>query len=210
MKITEFRIKNFKSIHDLYLKDIQNALILVGQNNTGKTTVLDAIRAVGGEYTICPEDFREDGASIEYMVALSISEDDLRLLHRKGIVSQYRRWEAWLSDFQRKLPSFTNQLLTFTMSANREGRIRYQDGFHKNNPYIPEVFPKIYHVDTERRVEQLQQDLWLLQEDEILQKMRTQCCIFNQARSCTQCFNCIGLIEQKSPKASLHSDRPGS
>ncbi len=200
MKITEFRIKNFKSIHDLYLKDIQNALILVGQNNTGKTTVLDAIRAVGGEYTICPEDFREDGASIEYMVALSISEDDLRLLHRKGIVSQYRRWEAWLSDFQRKLPSFTNQLLTFTMSANREGRIRYQDGFHKNNPYIPEVFPKIYHVDTERRVEQLQQDLWLLQEDEILQKMRTQCCIFNQARSCTQCFNCIGLIEQKSPK----------
>ena len=54
MKITEFRIKNFKSIHDLYLKDIQNALILVGQNNTGKTTVLDAIRAVGGEYTIRP------------------------------------------------------------------------------------------------------------------------------------------------------------
>ncbi len=200
MKITEFRIKNFKSIHDLYLKDIQNALILVGQNNTGKTTVLDAIRAVGGEYTISPEDFREDGASIECMVALSISEDDLRLLHRKGIVSQYRRWEAWLSDFQRKLPSFTNQLLTFTMSANREGRIRYQDGFHKNNPYIPEVFPKIYHVDTERRVEQLQQDLWLLQEDEILQRMRTRCCIFNQARTCTQCFNCIGLIEQKSPK----------
>ena len=62
MKITDLRIQNFKSIHDMYIPDIENALILVGQNNTGKTTVLDAIRAVGGEYRIGPEDFGEAGA----------------------------------------------------------------------------------------------------------------------------------------------------
>ena len=50
MKITDLHIRNFKSIHDMHLKQIENALILVGQNNTGKTTVLDAVRAVGGEY----------------------------------------------------------------------------------------------------------------------------------------------------------------
>ena len=200
MKITDLHIRNFKSIHDMHLKQIENALILVGQNNTGKTTVLDAVRAVGGEYEICPEDFWEDGSNIEITVSLSFSEEDLNLLRRKGIVSQYRRKEAWLQDFCKKLPSFSGDTLTFTMSANRDGRIRYQDGVHKHNPYIQEVFPKIYHVDTERRLERLQQDLFLLQEDEILQRMRTGCCMFNQARRCSHCFNCIGLIEQKQPR----------
>ena len=66
MKITNLRIQNFKSIHDMHIPDIENALILVGQNNTGKTTVLDAIRAVGGEYVIKPEDFGEAGAKMYY------------------------------------------------------------------------------------------------------------------------------------------------
>lgn len=199
MKITELRIRNFKSIHSIDLQDIENALILVGQNNTGKTTVLDAVRAVGGDYEISPADFAKDGANIEIGVTLSFSDEDLALLHRKGIVSQYRRQEAWMQDFRRKLPSFSENKLTFTMSANREGRIRYQDGINKNNPYIREVFPKIYHVDTERRLDLLQQDLLLLQEDEILQRMRTECCMFNQAKKCNYCFNCIGLIQQKTP-----------
>lgn len=200
MKITELQIKNFKSIHHLHITDIHNALILVGQNNSGKTTILDAVRAVGGDYQISSYDFQEDGSNIEILVSLYFSDEDLDLLHRKGIVSQYRRWNAWYADFQKKLPSFSEQTLTFIMSANREGRIRYQDGIQKHNPYIQEVFPKIYHVDTERSLEPLQQDLLLLQEDEILQRMRTRCCIFNQAKTCTQCFTCIGLIEQKSPK----------
>ena len=199
MKITQLHIRNFKSIHHMHLEDIENALILVGQNNTGKTTVLDAVRAVGGDYEIGPDDFAKDGANIEIGVTLSFSEEDLELLHRKGIVSQYRRPEAWLRDFSRKLPSYSDNKLTFTMSANRAGRIRYQDGVNKNNPYIREVFPKIYHVDTERRLDLLQQDLLLLQEDEILQRMRTECCMFNQAKKCSYCFNCIGLIEQKTP-----------
>ena len=38
MQITDLRIRNFKSIKNLHIADIENALILVGQNNTGKTT----------------------------------------------------------------------------------------------------------------------------------------------------------------------------
>ena len=200
MKITDLDIRNFKSIHHVHLQDIENALILVGQNNTGKTTVLDAIRAVGGDYRIGPDDFGEDGANIEIRISLAFSEDDLYLLHRKGIISQYRRQEAWFADFQKKLPSFRDGSLTFTMTANRDGRIRLKDGYSKHNPYIKEVFPKIYHVDTERKLEQLQSDLLLLQEDEILQRMRSNACMFDQAKKCNQCFTCIGLIEQKPPK----------
>ena len=50
----------------MHLEDIENALILVGQNNTGKTTVLDAVRAVGGDYEIGPDDFAKDGANIDW------------------------------------------------------------------------------------------------------------------------------------------------
>lgn len=199
MKIKSLRIQNFKSIHDMYIPDIEDALILVGQNNTGKTTVLDAIRAVGGEYRVGPEDFGEAGAKIKIRVTLSFTEEDLDLLRRRGVVSQYRKKEAWIRDFCEKLPSFSDGVLTFTMTANRDGRIRYLDGVNKNNLYILEVFPKIYYVDTERRVEQLQSDLLLLQEDEILKRMRSGCCMFNQARDCSYCFSCIGLIEQKNP-----------
>lgn len=199
MKITELRIQNFKSIHDMYIPDIENALILVGQNNIGKTTVLDAIRAVGGGYKICPEDFGEAGAKIRIRVTLTFTEEDMELLRRGGVVSQYRKREAWMQDFCRKLPSFTENRLTFTMTANRDGRIRYMDGINKNNPHIQEVFPRIYHVDTERRLEQLQSDLLLLQEDEILKRMRSGCCMFDQAKKCNYCFHCIGLIEQKAP-----------
>lgn len=199
MKITGLHIQNFKSIRDMQIPDIENALILVGQNNTGKTTVLDAIRAVGGEYRIGPEDFGEAGAKIRIHVSLSFSEEDLDLLRRRGVVSQYRKRETWMHDFCRKLPSFSDHVLNFTMTANRDGRIRYQDGVNKNNPFIKEVFPRIYHVDTERRLEQLQRDLLLLQEDELLKRMRSGCCMFNQARDCNHCFHCIGLIEQKMP-----------
>lgn len=48
MRLTELRIRNYKSISDLLITDIENALILVGKNNTGKTAILDAIRVVTG------------------------------------------------------------------------------------------------------------------------------------------------------------------
>ena len=199
MKITDMYIHNFKFIHNMQIRNIENALILVGQNNTGKTTVLDAVRAVGGEYEITPEDFGEDGANIEISVTLEFTPEDLELLHRGGMVSQYRRKDAWLQDFQKKLPSFQDGRLSFTMTANRSGRVRCQDGVRKHNPYLQEVFPKIYYVDTERNLEALQGDLLLLQEDEILQRMRSGCCMFNQAKKCNYCFSCIGLIEKKAP-----------
>lgn len=201
MRITSLRIRNFKSIQNMYLDDIDNALILVGQNNTGKTAVLDAIRAVGGSYCIRPEDFQENFPNIEVFVTLQFEEQDLLRLHERGIVSQYRRLEAWQKDFRRKLPSFDDQrVLSFEFSANKDGRVRYHDGVQKNNPYIKEVFPQIYYMDTQRDLDQLQEDLLMLQEDELLKKMRRDCCIFDQSKTCNHCFACIGLINKKKPE----------
>lgn len=200
MKISEIHIRNFKSIRNMYIKDVENALILVGQNNTGKTTVLDAIRAAGGDYEISPDDFGEDHANIEISISLEFSEEDLGQMHRKGMISRYRKLDAWLQDFGKKLPSFCEGVLSFTMIANRDGRIRFDDGYKKDNRYIKEVFPRIYYIDTDRSLEQLQRDLLLLQENELLQKMRAGSCMFSSAKKCNYCFSCIGLMEKKKPE----------
>ena len=200
MRIIRMRIRNFKMIRNMDISDIENALILVGQNNTGKTMVLDALRAVGGSYQIQAKDFNEENANIEIFITMEFSEEDLEHMQQHGVVSKYRRMDAWLSDFQKKLPSFQNGVLSFEMIVNKDGRIRYQDGIQKNNSYIREVFPKIYYCDAERNLTQLQEDLLMLQEDEILKQMRENVCIFNSARKCKHCFSCIGLINQKKPE----------
>jgi AAA15 family ATPase/GTPase len=185
----------------MYIKDIENALILVGQNNTGKTAVLDAVRAVGGSYRILPEDFRENFPNVEVSVSLEFGEEDLLSFHKRGVVSRYRRLEAWREDFRKKLPSYNeNGILTFDFIVNKEGNIRYNDGVQKNNRYIKEVFPQIYYMDTDRDLDQLQGDLLMLQEDELLKRMRSGCCIFDRAKMCNHCFACIGLINQKKPE----------
>ena len=51
-RIKDIRIRNFKSIREIHIPDIEQALILVGQNSTGKTAVLDALRAVAGSYQV--------------------------------------------------------------------------------------------------------------------------------------------------------------
>ena len=57
MRIRDIRIRNFKSIREIHIPDIEQALILVGQNSTGKTAVLDALRAVAGSYQVRKEGF---------------------------------------------------------------------------------------------------------------------------------------------------------
>ena len=200
MQITDLWIRNFKSIKDMHISGIENALILVGKNDTGKTAVLDAIRAVGGDYEVREEDFQENFPNIEIMVTLQITETDLQRFHKYGIVSSYRRYEAWYRDFCKKLPSFQNGELTFEYSVNREGRIRFSDGHGKNNSYIPRVFPHIYYMDTERDLERFQDDLLMLQEDDLLKQMRAGCCMFDMAKECNHCFSCIGLISRKTPE----------
>ena len=83
MQITDLWIRNFKSIRSMHIENIENALILVGQNNTRKTVVLDALRAVIGNYEIGEEDFLEDYPNIEIRVSLKIQEEDLKRFHKK-------------------------------------------------------------------------------------------------------------------------------
>jgi predicted ATPase len=41
MRITSVRVKNFKSLRDVHMRDIPNFAVLIGANGTGKTTFID-------------------------------------------------------------------------------------------------------------------------------------------------------------------------
>ena len=146
MRIVSLSIRNFKSIKSIEINDIESAFIIVGKNSVGKTVILDAIRAAAGQYAIKKEDFNTVGSNIEIGVRLEITRADLALLNRYGVVSHYKRYTAWEKDFKSKLPSYAVEsedsegVLSFTYIANAEGKIRYFDGFKKDNRYIPEYF----------------------------------------------------------------------
>lgn len=200
MRIIDLKIRNFKSVKDIHIQEIENALILVGQNNTGKTAILDAVRAMEGSYVIQDEDFQEDYPNIEIGVSLLIEKEDLLYFHQCGLVSQYKRYESWHRDFCEKLPSYQGNVLTFEYIVNKEGKSRYSDGVQKHNPFIRQVLPKIYYIDTQRNLEEFQENLLLMQEDELLKQMRSGCCMFDRAKECNHCFSCIGLINKKQTR----------
>lgn len=205
MQITSLRIQNFKYIRDLQISDIENALILVGKNNTGKTGILDAVRTVFGGYQVTEKDFNEKKQNIEISMTLQITEEDLSRLHAQRKVSTYKRFEAWKRDFCKKLPSYQEGELFFTCSVNRGGEVRYFDGYQRHNRYMADLFPRLYCIDTGRDVKPFQEDLLMFQEEEQLVRVRSGACMFDGAKQCNHCYSCVGLIQQKRPEElTLH------
>lgn len=200
MQITYLSIRNFKSIETLQIQNIENALILVGKNNTGKTGILKALRAAFGNYSVSKDDFNEKNQNIEISMTLDMKEQDLTQFHLHGIVSQYKRFDAWKRDFCAKLPSFDGRQLSFTCIINHSLEIRYHDGIRKHNRFIPELLPRLYFIDTARQLTSFQEDLLLFQDDEQLRRLRSNTCMFSPSKLCNQCFSCIGLINQKKPE----------
>lgn len=75
--------------------------------------------------------------------------------------------------------------------------MRYADGVQKHNPYIQKIIPRVYYMNAQRNMGKFQDVVLMLQEDEMLRKMRSGCCMFDQAKECNRCFSCIGLIHKK-------------
>lgn len=205
MKITRLHIKNFKSVQELTIEDIEDVLIFVGRNNAGKSVMLDAIRAVSGDYAVSDRDFHEHEGNINIGVRLLIAKEDLEYMHRKGVMGSYKSFDLWKKNFCQKLPSYkendTNDgELEFEYVYGRDGLVRYKDGYRKNNQYIRQIFPKIYFVDHSRNKGDIKEDLILLQQDAGLQALRENRCIFDDKRGCSQCFECIGVINKKTPQ----------
>ena len=106
MKISSILIRNFKTIRELNIDNIESAFIIVGKNSTGKTTILKAILAVAGEYAVKATDFNDPNRNIEIAVNLDITNADILELHSKGKISKYKSFDMWYEDFCTQLPTF--------------------------------------------------------------------------------------------------------
>lgn len=217
MKITSLTIENFKSIHRLNMQEIDQALILVGKNNTGKTVVLDAILALEGSYQIKKEDYKEPYKPVIIQGTISLEAEDIELFHEKGMVSRYSKPSSWYEDFKRKLPSFKPNeeeetesglkggSISFVYRLPYEGKEEFGDGFRKNNPNLRVIFPKIYFIDNSRNIQSIQEDILEFQGREELRDLRDEVCMFDKSKRCNHCFACIGEMQNKLPhELSIH------
>ncbi len=200
MKFTYIKILNFKSIRELTIPDMENALILVGKNNTGKTSVIDAILLATGNHQPIKRQFLDPDKSIDIYISMEINEDDLNFYHEHGIISKSKEFDKWLDEFKAALPSYHDDSISFTCHINPELKVKYNDGFQKNNSFIPQIFPKIYHIDQTRNLESLQNDVFTFYDKDSFQLLKQNECTFDHNRKCNRCFQCIGVINKKTPE----------
>lgn len=109
MKISKLTIQNFKSIRYLHMEEVDNALILVGRNNTGKTVVIDALLMVAGIMEVDRRMFQDTLSNIEIGMTLEFSGEDLGLLHKNGVISRAKKYEKWLEEFKACFPEFRTE-----------------------------------------------------------------------------------------------------
>lgn len=77
MKIRKFIIKRFRSIKDQTITDINNALVLIGKNNSGKSAILTAIRLFFGHYIPKEKDFFKNCDDFEIEMQFEITDEYL-------------------------------------------------------------------------------------------------------------------------------------
>jgi AAA15 family ATPase/GTPase len=200
MKISYLKIQNFKSIRELEITDMENALILVGKNNTGKTAVIDAIVVATGNHVPEPVEFLDCHKSIDITMSVTYTPEDLSYYHSRGIVSKQHDYDKWLEELTQKIPCFQEDTIHFHCHINPDGMVRYKDGVQKNNPYIPEILPKIYHIDQSRNLDSLQNDVFNFYDKESFQMLKENGCTFDSTRTCNRCFQCIGVINKQTPE----------
>lgn len=188
MKICYLKIRNFKSIRELEIKNVESAMILVGKNNTGKTAVIDALLLAAGMRIIKPYEYLDSTCTVEIKLQIAYTESDLNYFHSKGIISKAHDYEEWLKEFETSLPSFQDGIISFTCLIDPDQSIRYEDGFQENNPFIVDIFPKIYHIDQNRNLEALQNDVFSFYDKESFQMLKDNLCTFDSTRTCNLCF----------------------
>lgn len=167
MKIKTLWIENFKSIRQVRINEVDNAFILVGKNNTGKSSVIDAIRAILGDYPIRTEHFRETDKDIVIGMILE------RMSDRDGEQEELE--------------------VCYRVSIDGTKVYEDKDGCWES---MPSYLPRLYYIDHRRNLKEFQKALLNLQGDESVTMLKEKKCFWEE-RPCDHCFRCIEGIEAK-------------
>ncbi len=203
MKFNSINIQNFKSINKLKITNIENTLILVGKNNTGKTIIIDAIRAVVSDYEIKESDFfnRHEDIIMEFELELAI--EDISSFYKHGLLKKNIDFELWVKEFTEELSVNVIEdkyIVFFKYIINIQGETKYLDKLNKENSLIKEILPKIYFIDHTRNTTSIHKDIFKFQGNDSLDNLRQKLCIKDETKECKNCFECIEDINKKLPQ----------
>lgn len=199
MKITQLMIKNFMSIKELEVTDIENTLIFVGKNNVGKSSILNGIKLLCGEYVVSENTFHTVNEPIEIRGTLKLYEHDFLNLFKERKVSKHRKFEKWSEEFRERITLDSDDVTTVTLKVYPNGETRYGDALLKINPYVQEILPTLNIINERRDMEFLDSQLMDIHGFPNIEEVMKNVCIFDHSRPCNGCFDCIGFINKKSP-----------
>jgi putative ATP-dependent endonuclease of the OLD family len=78
VKIKSLEVKNFRSIRNQKIQNTSKGLILVGKNNSGKSALLNSLRAFFGQYSIQEEDFHRNNTEIEINIEFELDNEYIK------------------------------------------------------------------------------------------------------------------------------------
>lgn len=145
--INKILIKNYRSIKKIEINNISNSLGLVGENSSGKSSILSAVLAFLGEYNVKGSDFRFDkyGKREEKIViGIGLDFDDLsikRILYNMELKDDKPLWYVNArNDSKGKRPRNISSKLYIN---NLKQNIKKEWGLRKNSTSI--YFKVIYY-----------------------------------------------------------------
>lgn len=197
MKISSMYIVNFKSVKKLEILDIDNAFILVGKNGTGKSSVLDAVRVITGNYRLKKEHFYDQNENMEIGINLEFFEEDMEKMCELGIVSKERGYDKWEEEFMSVFPTFSNNQIKIVYRVKPDLSFLYMDENGDENPRLKEILPKLYFIDHMRNLSEFQNGLINVMNNDELIPLRENMCLYDKSEPCNQCFKCIDEIKRK-------------
>lgn len=199
MKISQLSIKNFLSIKEILITDIDNTLILVGKNNVGKSSILNALKLLCGNYVVTATSFFQPNEPIVISAKIQLFEPDFNYFYQQGKVSKHRKYEKWLSEFKTRVHVSGENQITIFVRAYPNQDLFYGDDLVKDNDYIKDILPPLNIINESRNLDYIENHLLNIHGFGEVDTIMKNTCIFDPGRHCTNCFDCIGYINKKTP-----------
>lgn len=78
MKVNKIKVCNFRSIKDVECNIKNNALVLVGANNAGKSSFINAVRIFWGDLEVNDDDFHKEENEISITIEFKVFKDSFK------------------------------------------------------------------------------------------------------------------------------------
>ncbi|MGZ0080590.1 hypothetical protein CWO84_00915 [Methylomonas sp. Kb3] len=115
--LTNLRIKNFRMLEDLEIPKLGRVNLIVGKNNSGKSSILEALRIYAGD------------ANLELLSAILNEHDESYSLDRTSLDGSIKNWLGLKNLFpNRKFPSSEN--INISLSSNEKNLLKIEYIFY--------------------------------------------------------------------------------